>query len=599
MGSNTDVLRRVCTSPGAVLLHGPGWSAGGGLLFDAPVRVLAPAESDALIACLEDVDRLLDDGYHVAGYLSYEAGEALMGMERPARTGPLAWLGVYAEAPARVHAAALEGSREAAATGIDLRPTRLAYSEAFRAVKHHIHEGDVYQINLTGRGSFRVTGPPEALYRRLRNRQPAAYGAVINTGEELLLSFSPELFFEREGDQIRTRPMKGTAPRGRDAEQDASARRRLAQDAKNRAENLMIVDLLRNDLSVVCRPGSVDTRKLFEVEALPTVWQMTSEVRGRLRADVRCIDIMRALFPCGSITGAPKRRAMEIIQRLEPAPRGIYCGAIGYAAPQQRAVFNVAIRTVRVQGQEATLGAGGGIVWDSEEVSEFEEMHLKTRFCAGSTAALPPDFHLIETMRVGDGTIRLLKLHLARLERSARYFGIAADEASIRGRLVRAAAGIHGGGVLRLTLHRAGDVRVTSLPARKWPDELRVVIAQERVCSTDPLIYHKTSCRGVYDRTYEWAREAGADEAILLNERGEVTEGTRSSIFVLREGRWMTPAVTCGLLPGVFREWWRTQKDVDEVVLTPADLADADAIVLGNAVRGSVFASLVTIEQPA
>lgn len=593
MATSLDHVRSAILSPNSVLLHGSGWGNEHGLIFTDPETVVTPTSRDELKAVLCDVDNAVRMGYHVAGYLEYEAGAALMGMHDNESSGPLAWFGIYPDEPQVVAADLMDELGQVAVTGNDFNPDRAAYSAAFATVKHHIREGDVYQINLTGRGRFRFVGGAVDLYHRLRLRQPSTYGAIVNTGHRLVMSFSPELFFERYGDYIRTRPMKGTAPRYEDSTLDSEARRFLETDSKNRSENLMIVDLLRNDLSIICRPGSVRTSRMFTVEPLPTVWQMTTDVGGELNPGAGFADIISALFPSGSITGAPKRRAMEVIRNIEPEPRGVYCGAIGYMAPEDRAVFNVAIRTIETNDQRATIGAGGGIVWDSDEAAEFEEMHLKTRFVSGvDPAMLGADFHLIETMSAVHGKIQLLELHLARLHRSARHFGLEVADARQRIEDVLERTGERS--IIRLTLDRSSSISLDILPPRAWPDgPIHVGIAPQRLRSTDPLLYHKTSARNEFDAAYAWAQVNGMAEAILLNEKGQVADGTRSSIFLRRGDRWLTPKLSCGVLPGVYRARLLSKEQVEEAVLWPADLAAADEVVMANAVRGSTIVHLV------
>ena len=592
---SNDALYQAIHTDGCILLDGSGWTGGGGLLFTGPEVVMQPRTRAELIDSLEELDAAVERGAYVAGMFTYEAGEHFV-LEEARPTGrPLAWIGVYSTAPIRLRDDPNNESGDVAVTGIDFKPDRAAYSDSFATVKHHIHEGDVYQINLTGRGVFRYAGAAIDLYRELRRRQPAAYGALINTGDRLVMSFSPELFFECEGNRIRTRPMKGTAPRDTDPERDDGIRNRLASDPKNRAENLMIVDLLRNDLSVVCRPGSVRASRMFEVEQLPTLWQMTSDVVGELHRGTPFSRILRALFPSGSITDAPMRRAMQIIRSIVPDARGVYCGAIGYVAPDHTSVFNVAIRTIEIDGTVGRIDAGGGIVWDSVEQAEFEEMHLKTRFCAGiDIAELDSGFHLIETMRVENGAVPRLELHIERLNRSARFFGL--DAAAVQSAILEACEGVDRNAVLRVTLDRASSVSVEIGEGRVWPNRpASIAIAPQTVSSTDPYRYHKSSVRDEFEEAMAWATRHALDEAILTNENGYLTEGVRSTIFLRQGDRWLTPDVTSGVLPGVYRQWMIQSGKAEEAFLTPKDLQRADEIMIANAVRGRTAAHLVNV----
>lgn len=384
-----DALRQ----PGAVLLDAPRPDADtgrrGALLFSEPREVLAAATLDGVQPLLRALDAAVAAGQHVAGFLSYEAGDALEPTRRETAvdaTAPLAWFGVY-DAPAPVEADAVAAAL-ATAGGVRLHDLHFAldadaYAARIDRVKHHIRAGDVYQINLTAPFRFGVEGEPLALFGALRQRQPVAYGAYVQTENVTIASVSPELFFRidpaQEGRTITARPMKGTAPRGTSAAADADLAAALRASPKDRAENLMIVDLLRNDLARVSEPGSVRVPELFVTEPYDTLTQMTSTVQARLRRDATLADTLRALFPCGSITGAPKLRAMEIIRDLEVGPRGVYCGAIGYARPDGGAAFNVAIRTAVVRDGRGRYDVGSGVVWDSEAAAEYAECHLKAR----------------------------------------------------------------------------------------------------------------------------------------------------------------------------------------------------------------------------
>jgi para-aminobenzoate synthetase/4-amino-4-deoxychorismate lyase len=536
----------------------------------------------------------------VAGYLSYEAGYPFVDLDVPeTRPPPVGWFGVY-DSPQRLAPPDVDLGFSALEPDVTIDHPRLsvsrsAYTKAIDQVRHHIGEGDVYQINYTAPVHFRVEGDPRGLYRRLRRQQHVPYGAYLNLGGRQILSCSPELFFRRTGRRVVTRPMKGTIRRGRTLEEDQALRDELTSDPKNRAENLMIVDLLRNDLSRCCVPGSVQVPALYTAESYDTVTQMTSTVEGRLRPDQGTADVLRALFPCGSVIGAPKRRAMQIIRSLERAPRGVYCGAIGMVGPDDTAVFNVAIRTVVLEEGHGTMGVGSGIVWDSVPASEYEECALKTRFLTPSMQskqqrAADDELRLIETMRFDGLQVPMLDRHVKRLSRSASYFDYPFDEARFRRRVERAVSGSVGDDAskVRATLDRWGRLSVESTAIASERDEpWALIVAEERADSSDPLFFHKTTHRGVYDRALQSARAQGFDEALLMNEEGEVTEGSHSSIFARMGDTLLTPPVECGLLPGVYRAYvLETEDRAEERVLTLDDLRAADALYCCNAVRG-------------
>jgi para-aminobenzoate synthetase/4-amino-4-deoxychorismate lyase len=601
----------ILSRPGTILLDSakPDAENRWGWCFTAPRRVHTATTADEVHALVETLQEETARGHYVAGYLSYEAGYPFVDLDVPTHAErPLAWFGVY-DAPRRLTPADVEAGLNTLDASPAVQDVRLGvseseYTDAIRAVRRHIGKGNVYQINYTAPLRFRVEGDPRGLYRRLRTRQRVPYAAYLNLGDQQILSCSPELFIRRTGDRVHTRPMKGTIQRGCTLAEDRALQEELAGDPKNRAENLMIVDLLRNDLSVCCRPGSVTVPSLYETEPYQTVTQMTSTVEGQLQEDAGLADVLRALFPCGSVTGAPKRRAMRTIRELETTPRGVYCGAIGMAGPDDTAVFSVAIRTAVLEGREGTMGIGSGIVWDSEPTAEYEECTLKGAFLTGdrtSRHGTDPgdDLRLIETMRYDGVRVPLLDRHVERLARSATYFSFPFDEGRFRRRVNRAVSGQEEGSVLkvRATLDRWGRIEVATTPVGDGRDEpWHLTIAKERADRTDPFFYHKTTRRGTYERALEAARDDGYDEALLLNQDGEVTEGSYSNLFVRHGDELWTPPVECGLLAGVYREYvLDARPEATERVLALDDLTSADALYCCNAVRGWCEAELAEV----
>lgn len=465
------------------------------------------------------------------------------------------------------------------------------YALVVEQIRRWIVAGECYQINLTFLLSFRFYGHPLALYANLRARQPVRYGGYITTPEETLLSFSPELFFERAGDRVVTRPMKGTAPRGATLKDDEAARAALLASEKERAENLMIVDLLRNDIGRLATPGKVRVDRLFEIEAYPTLWQMVSTVSADLPG-VSLFDLFRALFPCGSITGAPKIRAMQGIAEIESRSRGLYTGALGWLAPGGDCRFNVAIRTLELAADRSgKLGVGSGIVIDADPVSEYAECLLKAEFLTD----FDPGFQLIETLRLEQGAYPLLAQHLERLQASAQALGFACDIEKLTAALLHAASCNQRGVCrVRLMLAHDGSCRLDAQPmaadaGRSW----QVVMADETLDADDYLLRHKTTARGRYDRAL--AALAGQPEvfdAIFLNTRGEVCEGARSNVFIERDGLLLTPPLFCGLLPGVMRQQLIGSGRAVEQVLRLEDLQAAPALYVANALRGLMMVKL-------
>jgi len=461
------------------------------------------------------------------------------------------------------------------------------YAERFAQLQEWIAQGETYQANYTLPFECRFSGSGLGWFAALADGQTAGFCAWLNLGRHEALSFSPELFFRLEaGGEVLARPMKGTAPRGADPGEDAALRAGLGGCPKNRAENVMIVDLLRSDLGRVAVPGSVRAPRLFHVEAYPTVFQMTSDVRARLRPGVGLFETLAALFPCGSVTGAPKIRTMQLLQRLEPHPRGLYCGAIGLLRPsaegELRGTFSVPIRTIVLDRAtaQARFCVGGGITHDSTLGGEYAELQDKMRFL------VPPaeDFELLEALLLVHGRIPLFAGHLERLGRSAEHFGFPADGIGVLQTLeTLARANPQGRHKLRLTLSRSGALRAEAVPISGGRTRVRLGFAVAGVDSADELLAHKTTRRAVYERAL--ASRPDCDDVLLQNERGEVTESSRANLVLRLEGELVTPPLSCGLLPGVFRQRLLEYGIVRERVLVPADVLRATRVWLVNSVR--------------
>lgn len=581
-------------------------------LYEEPGEVIVARRIEEVGPALARIETLRCSGHHLAGYLAYEAGLALeprlaaLGAARAGGSGPLLWFGAFSgyqtiAADAVPALLAARGGYGPASVGpLDPQLSPGGYARAFAALEQAITDGDIYQANLTFplAGSYR--GDPLSLYAAIRPAAGAGYGGVVFDGSHWLLSFSPELFFALKDRAARVKPMKGTRPRGRDAAEDTALRDELAASAKDRAENLMIVDLMRNDLSRVAEAGSVRVDRPFAVESYPTVHQMVTTVEARLAPGKGAADMIAALFPCGSITGAPKIRAMELIGEHERDARGPYCGAIGRIDPPGAAgtsgtAFNVAIRTLRLTPEEngqgrAVLGVGSAIVADSEAMTEWREGLIKGGFVRlGAGGA-----DLIETMRfTPDEGVPLLELHLERIKASAAELGFTFDRHAVRNQIQALCFDLDTAAKVRLVLARSG---ATALEATPLSDG---ALAEPVVCGAlalpvDPgdwRLRHKTSDRGFYDQAREAAQAAGASEAILVRDDRFVTEASRSNLFVMRGGSLVTPPLAHGLLPGVLRQSLIEQGRAVEGEVTLDDLADG--FYLGNSVRGLMGARLL------
>ncbi len=583
----------------------------GARLFESPrevFRALRPDEVAETLAAAEAAQA--DRGGTLAGYIAYEAGLALEPKLRPladARTGaagPLVWLGLFENEQAISADEVEEWLATRAPGAASLGPLEPAISlgqwEAqFAQLQQAIAAGDIYQANLTLplTGSYR--GDPLALYARLRKASHAGHGGVVWDGSHALVSLSPELFFETCDGELAARPMKGTRPRHADPAEDRAAAQELAHSEKDRAENLMIVDLMRNDIARVAESGSVRVDEPFKVETFPTVHQMVSTVRADLKPGKGLADIVKALFPCGSITGAPKIRAMEIIDRLERDARGPYCGAIGAWGPDGRASFNVAIRTLRLTPVEnghgtAVLGVGAGIVADSEPLAEWREAQIKAGFARKSgPECRAPAFDLIETMRFDpEEGIALLEGHLARISASAHELGFSFDRHAARNQIQTLCFELSEGAKVRLTCARSGTTAIEVAPLPATPSEpLDCIALPLPVDAGDWRLRHKTTDRGFYADALAAAHETDAHEALLVREDGLVTEGCWTSVFVERAGMLVTPPRALGLLPGVFRESLIAEGRAVEGEISLDDLEGG--FFIGNALRGMMRARLV------
>lgn len=560
--------------------------------FGLPLRVLRADTLSEVKPLLQQVQAESAAGRWCLGFVAYEAAPAFDAALRVhATAGPLAWFAIFDQASdwpqdCELPPGAAEAPPAKARWGAG--PDRAAFARDIETIQAAIAAGDCYQINHTAQLEGELQGSALALYAALRRAQPGGYSAFIDAGEFQLLSVSPELFFDWDGSHLLGRPMKGTAARGDGPRQDQASAAALRTSAKERAENVMIVDLIRNDLSRIAQPHSVQVPRLFHLEALPTVWQMTSDVTATSRPGTQLADVFGALFPCGSITGAPKVQAMRLIHELEPGPRGAYCGAIGVVRPGGEATFNVAIRTVTARGQALRCGIGSGITSGATAEGEWQEWRHKRAFL--DRASEP--FELLETLALADGDLRNLDLHLARLQRAASHFGYAVDEAALRQDL-DGLANSHPQGLwrVRVLLDAQGRHQVQAFAMEASPAEVTLALApQPFAAAFSEFVRYKTTRRAHYDAAAP--TQSGVFDAILWNERGELTECTRGNLALQIDGQWLTPALSSGLLDGVGREVVLREGRVREAVLRVDDLRRATGLAFLNSLRGWIAARL-------
>ena len=604
--------------PPFVLLENSLQPKEGGDLFESPHEIITASSIAEIEPAFGLMEAAIARGDHLAGYMTYELGLAL----EPKLAGrlkepvPLLWFGAFRERQRVSHAeitSFLDSASPALTTtgktttgttasnaNLTITPSQSynSYLNNFNKVKANIAAGDIYQLNLTFKADITNAVNPLDLYARMRRAQPVAFGSLIMTGDRTILSASPELFVESRDGWLETRPMKGTLKRGPRLEEEMAEQTVLASDEKSRAENLMIVDLMRNDLSRIAEPGTVSVEDLFKVETYRSLHQMISVIRARQNPAIGFFDQMRALLPPGSITGAPKIRAMELINELEQKPRGLYTGAIGFLSPKRDYVFNVAIRTIELDADgSGEIGIGSGLVHDSKARDEYDECLLKMKFLEAET----PDFQLIETIGYfpGEGLV-LLDEHMQRLQSSARYFNYQLDQDRLVTDLTlltdQAAKPLR----IRILLNESGATTITPveisrpLPTDRW----NITVAKTPMHSENPYLYHKTTHRAFYDDArFAAQKERRSDtvhEVIFINERGEITEGSFTNIFIDdQSGPLKTPPVSAGLLPGTLRASLLKVGKATEARLTITDLENAEKIYVGNSVRGLIRARLV------
>ena len=547
--------------------------------FTQPIKELKTRDLAEVADLLAQVESYQEQGYYVVGYVSYEAAPAFEEKLAVYKAPLLAEYLLYFTVHDRVETSPIPLTYEE----VDLpskwqeETSATDYEKAIAQIHHHLRQGDTYQVNYTVQLKQELSSNPFATYNRMVVEQEAGYNAYVEHDEMTVISMSPELFFEQNDRELTTRPMKGTTQRGLTDQEDLEQASWLEQDPKNRSENMMIVDLLRNDMNRISEVGSEHVERLCQVEQYSTVWQMTSTIKSQLRPDVELVEIFRSLFPCGSITGAPKIATMEIIKNLEPQPRGVYCGTIGLLLPYGRRIFNVAIRTIQLHQGQAIYGVGGGITWDSTWESEYREVHQK----AAVLYRKQPRFQLITTGKISQKQLLFEDQHLERLTKASRYFAYPFDPKKLRQKIEEECqvCDVNQDYRLRIGLSKSGEIELSrQILAPLSPSFCKARLCLQEADLNQSFTYFKT--------THRPHLSLGEQEIIYHNVVGELLETSIGNLVLKINGKLYTPPISLGILPGIYRQHLLERGQVEEKVLTLADLNQAEAIYGCNAVRG-------------
>lgn len=572
-------------------------------LFIDPVESVTIKTTRSLEKKLEQIDLLIKDGYSAYSIINYEAGYLFEKKLHPLLDGKENLIQFFFCNPKnvlKIKSSSLSVNNTNQSFEIKyfrINNTRQEFRKNINAIKKYIKQGDTYQVNYTVKGKFNFHGDLSDLFIKLIYSQSALYSAFINNKGKIILSLSPELFFEIDGKRITARPMKGTVRRGYDIQTDKMNKYNLLNSEKNRAENVMIVDLLRNDLGRISKSGSVQVPKLFDIEKYETLYQMVSDISSRLKKDITLSEVIKHIFPCGSITGAPKISTMGIIHKIEKEPRGIYTGSIGFIHKQKK-IFNVAIRTIVLSKKtfRGELGLGSGIVWDSVIEQEFQETILKSRFLTEPES----EFELFETMLLENGKILLLEDHLIRLKSSASFFLFRYDDNKIQKAIQKTIlySDSHTNQKLKLLINKWGEVKTNVSQVLAPPEIIKVIISKNRIKIGNKYQYFKTTNRKIYDKENQFFSRRGFFDVIYFNERNELAEGAITNIFLKLGDTYFTPPVTSGILPGVYRKFMlRRDSSVKEKILYFEDLMSAEEIILTNALKGEIKVNYLYLNE--
>lgn len=591
------IIKQVEDNPHAAFFYTPSvYKNANSYLLKKPIKSISVSGQDEINSSFKLLNKLISKGYFGWGVFDYEAGflfeKKLHGLLPDTKNKFYQFFFYDTKEVQRIKSSEIEfdavKDENYSISDFRLNRTQNEFIDDLKKVKHYIKEGDTYQVNYTMKGRFDFVGSYSAFAQKLIFNQSANYSAFINNGENFILSLSPELFFRIKRKKIVSHPMKGTARRGYNNQIDEKIENELKNSEKNLSENVMIVDLIRNDLGKICRYGSIKVSELFKIEKYESLFQMTSKIKGKLKKKVKIDDVIRNIFPCGSVTGAPKIRTMEIIHEIEKEERGIYTGSIGLITPDE-IKLNVAIRTITIEKKSGhgVMGLGSGIVWDSDPKTEYEEVLLKSKFLTEPLEY----FELFETMKVENGQIKFLNDHLRRMKSASDYFLFKFNENKIRKILSELADQIDSvqQKKVKLTLNKWGRIKTEISDVMILPKNIKVVLSERKISSVDKFRHFKTTNRKLYDEEYAKYLHSKFHEVLFLNEKDEVVEGSRTNLFIRLGKTWLTPSLNSGALPGIYRNYFmQKHPDVLEQGINVADLVNADEVILTNVVQGEI-----------
>ena len=597
-----DIVNKVISTPNSAFFYTPNiYGKSDSYLFFKPKEIVTVKSLRNLNQKLKKIDELIEQGYYGYSLMNYEAGylfEKTLNYLLPKNHNLIQFFFYNKNDVQKIKSTEIDFNEieKYSIKNFKLNTTKSKFKKIVKAIRSFIEEGDTYQVNYTVKGKFNFLGSYTGLFSNLVFNQSAEYTCIINNSNDIIISLSPELFFEKNGRKIISKPMKGTVRRGNELSSDVLIKYDLIRSEKNRAENLMIVDLIRNDFGRISKYGSVEVKKLFDVEKYESVYQMVSTIKSKINNNIKLIDILKNIYPCGSITGAPKIRTMEIISELEDELRGIYTGGIGLIR-NNKITFNVPIRTLSINKEtnNGEIGLGSGIVWDSNIDDEYEETKLKGKFL---TKPEKP-FKLFETMLVENSEIFLLDEHLDRMQQSADYFLFRFNRIEILDQLNKILEQNKNSPYrLKIKINKFGSFSYQVTELSKIQNNINVIVSARKINSQNRFQYFKTTNRKLYDREYKKYLEKGFFDVIYLNEKNEVSEGAISNIFVYKNNLISTPQVNAGILSGVYRKYLlKNNPMIREQRLHLSDLLEADRIILSNSVRREVFVNKLFIDE--